>query len=99
MYGANEILADKQLRKEIKDLENQGFGHLPICMAKTHLSLSHNRSLKGLPSNYTFRVSDVRVSRGAGFVYPIAGNIMTMPGLPGSPRQLDVDDEGNILGL
>ena len=66
---------------------------------KTHLSLSHNRSLKGLPSNYQFRVSDARASVGAGFIYPIAGSIMTMPGLPGEPRALDVDDSGNIIGL
>ena len=70
-----------------------------VCMAKTHLSLSHNPRLRGLPSGYTFEVSDVRASVGAGFIYPIAGNIMTMPGLPGSPRALDVDEKGNILGL
>ena len=68
-------------------------------MAKTHLSLSHDRSLKGLPQDYEFRVSDARASIGAGFIYPIAGNIMTMPGLPGTPRSLDVDESGNIIGL
>ena len=68
-------------------------------MAKTNLSISHNARLKGRPSGYTFQISDVRVSAGAGFIYPIAGSIMTMPGLPGSPRELDVDDEGNVLGL
>ena len=78
---------------------NTGWDHLPICMAKTHLSISHRAALKGRPSNYTFEVSDIRASVGAGFIYPIAGNIVTMPGLPGSPRQLDVDERGNILGL
>ena len=68
-------------------------------MAKTHLSISHRAALKGRPSGYTFDVSDVRASVGAGFIYPIAGSMMTMPGLPGSPRELDVDDDGNILGL
>ncbi len=70
-----------------------------MCMAKTHLSLSHNPRLKGRPSGYTFEVSDVRASPGAGFIYPIAGNMMTLPGLPGAPRALDVDEKGNVLGL
>ena len=99
MYNASDVAYTPAARRILRQYESNGWGHMPICMAKTHLSLSHNRSLRGLPENYTFRVSDVRVSRGAGFVYPIAGNIMTMPGLPGSPRQLDVDANGNILGL
>ena len=68
-------------------------------MAKTHLSLSHNPRLRGRPTGYTFQVSDVRASVGAGFIYPIAGSMVTLPGLPSSPRTLDVDAEGNILGL
>ena len=76
-----------------------GWGNLPVCMAKTHLSISHNPSLKGRPSNYTFEVSDVRASVGAGFIYPLAGSMVTMPGLPSTPRKLDVDSSGNILGL
>ena len=68
-------------------------------MAKTHLSLSDKPRLKGRPTGYTFEISDVRASVGAGFIYPIAGTIVTMPGLPTSPRALDVDDQGNILGL
>ncbi|MCS5642387.1 MAG: formate--tetrahydrofolate ligase, partial [Dehalococcoidia bacterium] len=99
MYNASDVAYTPAARRTLRQYESNGWGHMPICMAKTHLSLSHNRSLRGLPENYTFRVSDVRVSRGAGFVYPIAGNIMTMPGLPGSPRELDVDAKGNILGL
>ena len=99
MYNASDVAYTPAARRILRQYESNGWGNMPICMAKTHLSLSHNRSLRGLPENYTFRVSDVRVSRGAGFVYPIAGNIMTMPGLPGSPRQLDVDANGNILGL
>ena len=99
MYNASDVAYTPAARRTLRQYESNGWGHMPICMAKTHLSLSHNRSLRGLPENYTFRVSDVRVSRGAGFVYPIAGNIMTMPGLPGSPRELDVDANGNILGL
>jgi len=99
MYNASDVAYTPAARRTLRQYESNGWGNMPICMAKTHLSLSHNRSLRGLPENYTFRVSDVRVSRGAGFVYPIAGNIMTMPGLPGSPRELDVDANGNILGL
>ncbi|MEC9277863.1 MAG: formate--tetrahydrofolate ligase [Chloroflexota bacterium] len=99
MYNASDVAYTPAARRTLRQYESNGWGHMPICMAKTHLSLSHNRSLRGLPENYTFRVSDVRVSRGAGFVYPIAGDIMTMPGLPGSPRELDVDANGNILGL
>ncbi len=86
-------------RRQLRRYEELGWGGLPVCMAKTHLSLSHNPRLRGRPSGYTFEVSDVRASVGAGFIYPIAGNIMTMPGLPGSPRALDVDATGNILGL
>lgn len=99
MYNANGVAYSPAARRMLRQYESNGWGNMPICMAKTHLSLSHNRSLKGLPEDYTFRVSDVRVSRGAGFVYPIAGSIMTMPGLPGTPRQLDVDSVGNIIGL
>ena len=105
MYELSDSLEDKisalatKVYNALRQFEENGWGRLPICMAKTHLSLSHNRSLKGLPSDYDFRVSDARASVGAGFIYPIAGSIMTMPGLPGEPRSLDVDPSGNILGL
>ena len=99
VYNAESVNYTPLARRALRHFEQNGWGGLPICMAKTHLSLSHNRSLKGLPSNYQFRVSDARASVGAGFIYPIAGSIMTMPGLPGEPRSLDVDDSGNILGL
>ena len=99
VYNAQDVNYTPLARRALRQFEQNGWGSLPICMAKTHLSLSHNRSLKGLPSNYQFRVSDARASVGAGFIYPIAGSIMTMPGLPGEPRALDVDDSGNIIGL
>ena len=99
VYNAEGVNYTPVARRALRQFEQNGWGGLPICMAKTHLSLSHNRSLKGLPSNYEFRVSDARASVGAGFIYPIAGSIMTMPGLPGVPRSLDVDDLGNIIGL
>ena len=99
VYNARDVRWDTAARRKLRSYEALGWGGLPVCMAKTPLSISHLSSLKGRPSDYTFEISDVRASVGAGFIYPIAGSILTMPGLPGSPRQLDVDDKGNILGL
>ena len=99
VYNAERVSYVLAAGRQLRQFENRGWGNLPICMAKTHLSISHRAALKGRPSGYTFQVSDVRASIGAGFIYPIAGSIVTMPGLPGSPRQLDVDDSGAILGL
>ena len=99
VYGADDVQWSASARRRSRVFKELGWGGLPICMAKTHLSLSHNPRLRARPSGYTFEVSDVRASVGAGFIYPIAGDVVTMPGLPGSPRALDVDSEGNILGL
>ena len=98
IYNASDVAWSGIAKKKIKRFEENGWGNLPICMAKTPLSISHNPRLKGLPENYTFEITDIRASIGAGFIYPVAGSIMTMPGLPGSPRKLDIDSEGNILG-
>tara|TARA_Y100000996_G_scaffold409657_1_gene390680 strand:- start:3653 stop:5272 length:1620 start_codon:yes stop_codon:yes gene_type:complete len=99
IYNAKGVNYSRSAKKMIKQFTDNGWGDLPICMAKTHLSISHNPSMKGCPKDYEFNISDARASLGAGFIYPIAGNIMTMPGLPSSPRALDVDSQGNILGL
>ena len=99
VYGAEDVRWVPAARRQLRSYEELGWGNLPVCMAKTHLSLSHTPSLKGRPTDYTFEVSDVRASVGAGFIYPIAGTMVTLPGLPGSPRALDVDEKGNILGL
>ena len=99
VYNADGVQWSPAARRKLRTFQQLGWGTLPICMAKTHLSLSHNPRLRGLPSGYTFQVSDVKASVGAGFIYPIAGDMVTLPGLPGSPRALDVDDKGNILGL
>ena len=99
VYNADRVTYVLAAGRQLRQFQERGWGNLPVCMAKTHLSISHRANLKGRPSGYVFQVSDVRASVGAGFIYPIAGNIVTMPGLPGSPRQLDVDDEGAILGL
>ena len=101
MYGANEILADKQLRKEIESIENQGFGHLPVCMAKTPGSLSTDPNLKGRPTNFGVPLKGVRLASGAGYIVVLTGDIITMPGLPKKPAAelIDVDDNGLINGL
>ncbi len=99
VYGAADVQWSPPARTKAKTFAELDWGRLPICMAKTHLSLSDKPRLKGRPTGYTFEISDVRASVGAGFIYPIAGTIVTMPGLPTSPRALDVDDQGNILGL
>ena len=99
VYGAADVRWSPEASRRLDGFERQGLGGLPVCMAKTPLSISHDSSLKNRPSGYTFEISDVRASTGAGFVYPVAGNIVTMPGLPKTPRALDVDAEGNIVGL
>ncbi len=99
VYAADDAAWSAPAKRRLKGYEELGWGKLPVCMAKTHLSISHNPRLKGKPSGYTFEVSDVRASPGAGFIYPLAGDMVTMPGLPGTPRALDVDEAGNILGL
>ena len=99
VYNADDVSWTAASLRQLRGFEANGWGGLPVCMAKTNASISHQASLRGRPSGYTFEINDVRASVGAGFIYPIAGNIVTMPGLPGSPRALDVDDKGNILNL
>jgi len=78
-----------------------GYDNLPICMAKTHLSLSHDPSLKGAPKGWRLPVRDIRASVGAGFLYPLCGDMRTMPGLPRRPvfMDIDLDDDGTVRGL
>ena len=83
----HEAIAERQIR----DYEANGFGNLPICMAKTHLSLSHDPTLKGTPRDFTFPIREVRASVGAGFIYPICGEMRTMPGLSDHPAAEKVD--------
>ena len=101
IYSAGSVVYEPQAEKQIKSYEENGFGNLPICMAKTHLSISHDQSLKNAPSGYTLSVREVRASVGAGFIYPILGEMRTMPGLGTRPAfmNVDIDDEGNIIGL
>lgn len=97
MYGAESIMADKAVRKEIEKLQNNGFGHLPICMAKTPASLSTDPKLKGRPMGFDVPIREVRLSAGAGFVVVLTGDVITMPGLPKKPAAEDIDIDGNGL--
>ena len=101
IYGAAEVGYTPAAEEQIATFEMQGFGALPICMAKTHLSLSHDPKLKGAPRDYVFPIREVRLSAGAGFIYPIAGSMTTMPGLGADPAacHIDIDDEGRTVGL
>ncbi len=101
IYSAGEVIYESMADKQIKSYEENGFGNLPICMAKTHLSISHDPALKNAPSGYTLTVREVRASVGAGFIYPILGDMRTMPGLGTRPAfmNVDVDEDGNVVGL
>lgn len=101
IYGADGVEFTPQASRQIRDYETNGFGNLPICMAKTHLSLSHDPTLKGAPTGFTLPVREVRASVGAGFIYPICGDMRTMPALPENPaaENIDIDENGNIVGL
>jgi formate--tetrahydrofolate ligase len=101
IYGANDILADKKLRSRFKELQELGFGHFPICMAKTQYSLSTDPGLRGRPTNFDVPLRDIRLSAGAGFLVVLTGEIMTMPGLPKHPaaEMVDLDDQGNVVGF
>ncbi len=101
IYGADGVDYSSKAEKQIDDYEESGFGDLPICMAKTHLSLSHDPKKKGVPTGFTLPVREVRASVGAGFVYPLCGEMSTMPGLPSEPayEDVDIDEDGNVEGL
>ena len=101
VYGAAEVEYSPKAERQIADFEKAGFGYLPICMAKTHLSISHDPTLKGAPKDFTVPVREVRASVGAGFIYPLLGEMRTMPGLGAKPKymQVDIDEEGNVVGL
>lgn len=101
IYHARSVEFESKALKKLKDFEAQGYGKLPVCIAKTQNSISHDPKLIGAPSGYVFPVRDVQLYAGAGFVVALAGDIMTMPGLPKSPAALniDVDDDGVISGL
>jgi formate--tetrahydrofolate ligase len=101
VYGAAGVTYSAQAAKQLDTYERNGFGRLPVCIAKTHLSISSDPALKGAPTGWTLPVREVRASVGAGFVYPICGEIRTMPGLSSNPAaaRIDIDAEGEIVGL
>ena len=102
VYGADGVDYSPEAEERLAEYERQGYGKLPICMAKTHLSLSHDPALKGVPKGYRIPIRDVSASVGAGFVYPLLGEMSTMPGLPTRPAYFDIDidfETGKILGL
>ncbi|MBK8020674.1 MAG: formate--tetrahydrofolate ligase [Chloroflexi bacterium] len=101
IYGAADVSYEPLAEQQIASYESNGFGGMPICMAKTHLSLSHDPSLKGAPSGFTLPIREVRAAVGAGFIYPLCGTMTTMPGLPEHPaaERIDLDEDGNIVGL
>jgi len=101
IYGADDISADKKVLDQIEQLQNSGFGNLPICVAKTQYSFSTDPNLKGAPSGHVIPIREVRLSAGAGFLVFVCGEIMTMPGLPRVPAadKIHIDDAGLIQGL
>ncbi|MEZ3161434.1 formate--tetrahydrofolate ligase [Microbacterium sp. BWT-B31] len=101
VYGASGITASRAARTQIDRLQHEGFGHLPVCVAKTQYSFSTDASLRGAPEGHVIDIREVRLAAGAGFVVMICGDIMTMPGLPAVPAAgtIDIDDEGRIVGL
>ncbi|MBA2365632.1 MAG: formate--tetrahydrofolate ligase [Actinomycetota bacterium] len=101
IYGAAAVEYDLVASRQLDSYERNGFGHLPVCIAKTHLSISSDPKLKGAPIGWTLPVRQARASVGAGFVYPVCGDMRTMPGLSGSPaaERIDIDENGEIVGL
>ena len=101
IYGASDITADSKVRAQIKKLQESGYGHYPICVAKTQYSFSTDPQLRGAPSGHVVNVREVRLAAGAEFVVMVCGDIMTMPGLPKVPSAcaIDLDDDGKIVGL
>ncbi|MBA5728764.1 formate--tetrahydrofolate ligase [Aerococcaceae bacterium INB8] len=101
VYGGKGATYTNKAMKQLKEIEQVGFGQLPVCMAKTQYSLSDTASLIGAPTDFDIKIKELRLSAGAGFIVAITGTIMTMPGLPKKPsaESIDVDKEGNITGL
>jgi formate--tetrahydrofolate ligase len=101
LYGAGEITADTNVRQRFRELEAEGFGKFPICMAKTQYSFSTDPRLKGAPSGHSVAIRELRLSAGAEFLVVVTGDIMTMPGLPKTPaaNAIGLNDAGEIEGL
>ncbi len=101
IYRADEVLADQKIRNQLKDWEAQGYGNLPVCMAKTQYSFTTDPDRRGAPTGFSVPVREVRLSAGAGFIVAICGEIMTMPGLPRVPsaENIKLNADGDVEGL
>ena len=101
VYLADEVTYEPLAEQQVAAYEKAGLSHLSICMAKTHLSLSHDPTLKGVPRGFSVPITEVRASAGAGFLYPLLGTMRTMPGLPSKPAFLnvDLDEGGEVVGM
>ena len=101
VYGADSVAYDMKAAAQLDSYEKSGFGNLPVCMAKTHLSISSDPTLLGAPKGWTLPVREVRASVGAGFIYPLCGEMRTMPGLSATPAatRIDIDENGEVVGL
>jgi formate--tetrahydrofolate ligase len=101
VYGADGVEYDIKARRQLESYESHGYGDLPICMAKTQYSFSHDPGLLGAPSGWTLPIREVQLAAGAGFILPLTGSINRMPGLGLHPaaHSIDIDDEGNVIGL
>jgi len=101
IYGADDIIGDQKIRDRFKELQEQGYGHFPICVAKTQYSFTTDPDRKGAPKHHVVPIREVRLSAGAEFIVAICGDIMTMPGLPKIPaaNKIDVTPDGRIVGL
>jgi len=100
VYRAREVVADARVKERIRSLQEEGYGHYPVCVAKTQSSFSTDPALRGAPSGHSVQVRDVRLAAGAEFVVMICGEIMTMPGLPKNPSATRIDlVDGRVVGL
>jgi formate--tetrahydrofolate ligase len=101
IYGAADISAPPAVRAQVQRLQDGGFGHLPVCVAKTQSSFSTDPALRGAPSGHVVALREVRLAAGAGFVVMVCGDILTMPGLPAvsAAERIDLDADGRVVGL
>jgi len=101
LYKAEGLALTPSASKQLDRIRSWGYGHLPVCMAKTQYSFSHDASMLGAPTGFTVPVREFRLNAGAGFVVAVLGDMMTMPGLPKRPAALDMDmdEDGNLLGV
>ncbi|WP_439098714.1 formate--tetrahydrofolate ligase [Bacillus weihaiensis] len=101
VYGARSVQYTSKALKQIIEYEKFGWGELPVCIAKTQYSLTDEPTILGKPENFSITIRELKISKGAGFIVALAGNIMTMPDLPSKPAALNmnVSEEGNVVGL